>query len=141
LASRSSTAGSSASDWPAVVVAVGILVLLGAILVTATTRWTEVELKDLLGSLGPILALVTGAFVTYFFTRQATASATTAAQAATDMASKTSEAAQVQLTSQTARARALHNALTTAMAIADNATAEKMRQDPTIRAVLAPDDT
>jgi flagellin-like hook-associated protein FlgL len=147
-------APTGSSDWPAVTVALGILILLGAILVTATARWTAADLKELVGTLAPVLGVVTGAFVTYFFTRQATATATnaaqvatataaTAAQAATDTAARTTDAAQAQLKSQTEqlesqiqRARALHNALTAAFGMVDQATAEKMRQDRTIGGVL-----
>jgi hypothetical protein len=43
-----------------------------------------------------------------------------------------------QLTSEVERARSLHNALSTALAMVDADTSEKMRQDPTIKAVLAP---
>ena len=134
---------SSGSDWPAVVVAMGILVLLGAVLVTATARWNADDLKDIIGSLAPVLGVVTGAFVTYFFTRQATVTATNVAQAATDDAAKTRESTQAQLKSQderldaqTQRARALHNALTAAFGMVDQATASRMRQDRTIGGAL-----
>jgi hypothetical protein len=49
------------TDWPAVVVAVGILLLLGGVLVTATARWTAADLKDIVGTLSPVLGVVTGA--------------------------------------------------------------------------------
>jgi hypothetical protein len=130
------SAPNSGSDWGAVVVAVGILLLLAAVLVTATVRWTAADVGDLLGGLAPVLGVVTGAFVTYFFTRQATMTATSAAQAATDAAVKSMESQNQQLESQTQRARALHNALTAAFGMVDEATADKMRQDPTISAIM-----
>ena len=133
----------SGRDWPAVVVAMGILLLLGAVLVTATARWTAADVKDLVGSLGPVLGVVTGAFVTYFFTRQTAAAATNVAQTATDSAAKATEATHAQLASQAAdlesqtqRSRALHNALTAAFGLVDQKTAERMRQDQTISAAL-----
>src|SRR5688500_9093164 len=120
------SAPNQGSDWGAVVVAVGILLLLAGVLVTATARWTAGDVGDLLGSLAPVLGVVTGAFVTYFFTRQATATATSAAQTATDMAVKSTEATRAQmesqneqLESQMQRARALHNALTAAFGMVD----------------------
>jgi hypothetical protein len=139
------SAPNQGSDWGAVVAAVGILLLLAGVLVTATARWSAGEVGDLLGSLAPVLGVVTGAFVTYFFTRQATVAATSAAQTATDVAVKSTEATRAQmesqneqLESQMQRARALHNALTTAFGMVDQSTADKMRQDPTIGTVLGP---
>ncbi|WP_328524060.1 hypothetical protein [Kribbella sp. NBC_00359] len=155
------------SDWPAVVVAVGILLLLGAILVTATARWSADDVRDFVGTLSPVIGVVTGAFVTYFFTRQATAAATTSAQAATHAATQRADAAESQLKSESERfatqleseserfatklqaevdrfaserrrAATLHNALTVAMAITDPATSERMRQDPAIKAAINP---
>src|SRR5690242_4629143 len=74
------------SDWPAAVVALGILLLLGAVLVTATLRFDAAQVKDLLGTLAPVIGVVTGAFVTYFFTRQAAATASDVAEKAADVA-------------------------------------------------------
>jgi hypothetical protein len=122
------------SDWPAVVVALGILLLLGAVLVTATARWTERDMRDLLAGLAPVLGVVTGAFVTYFFTRQATATA----QSMAASASRQADSVQVRFDSQLQRTRSLHNALSTALAMVDTETAGRMRQDPTIRAALGP---
>lgn len=130
MAYRPPTATSNTgSDWPAVVVALGILVLLGAVLITATARWSAGELQDFIGTLAPVLGVVTGAFVTYFFTQQANANATTMAQTAADAAMKSTEATQAQLASQTKqleaqtqRSRALHNALTTAFGMVDEDT-------------------
>jgi hypothetical protein len=126
-----------------VVVAVGILLLLGGVLVTATARWTAADLKDVLGSLSPVLGVVTGAFVTYFFTRQAAASASGAARDAADTAAKAADTTQTQLASTTAelqsqlqRSRALHNALSVALAMVDERTAKRMREDRTIGSVL-----
>src|SRR6478672_535460 len=85
MAYRPSTSpDQTGNEWPAVVVAVGILVLLGAVLVSATIRWTASDMRDLVGTLAPVLGVVTGAFVTYFFTRQANSAAMTAANKATD---------------------------------------------------------
>lgn len=77
---RPSLNRSTGSDWPAVVVAMGIIVLLGAVLVTAAARWKASDFQDVVGSLAPVLGVVTGAFVTFFFTRQAAANASNAAR-------------------------------------------------------------
>jgi type II secretory pathway component PulF len=131
------------SEWPAVVVAVAILVLLGSVLVTATARWTAADLKDIIGSLSPVLGVITGAFVTYFFTRQAAASASGAARDAADNAAKAAETTRTQLESRTEelqtqlqRTQALHNALSVALGLADETAGQKMREDPAISAVL-----
>jgi hypothetical protein len=152
--SRSPTP-TAGSDWPAAVVAVGILLLLGAILVTATARWSAADVRDLVGTLSPVIGVVAGAFVTYFFTRQATTAATTSAQAASDTATKRAEAAEAQLTSESERLDSqrrsdaeqlraerqrsanLHNALTAAMAIPDDETTrQKLRNDHVINAAI-----
>ncbi len=140
---RAETSREIGSEWPAVVVATGILVLLGGVLITATARWTAADLKDLIGTLSPVLGVVTGAFVTYFFTRQAAASATGAARDAADNVAKAAETTRDQLTSRTEelqsqiqRTQALHNALSVALGMADETTGRKMREDPAISAVL-----
>lgn len=133
----------SSDEWPAVVVALGILFLLGAVLVTAAARWTAADLKEVLSALAPVLGVITGAFVTYFFTRRANDAATSAAASAKDTAEKAAEdarnRAQVdtdRLQVQTERARALHNALTAAMSMVDDQTSAKLRQDRVISSVL-----
>ncbi|MFI1993433.1 hypothetical protein [Actinoplanes sp. NPDC020271] len=140
---RAETSARIGSEWPAVVVAMGILVLLGGVLITATARWSAAELTDIIGTLSPVLGVVTGAFVTYFFTRQAAASATGAARDAADTAAMAAETTRDQLTSRTEewqtqlqRTQALHNALSVALGLADEATGRKMREDPAISAVL-----
>jgi uncharacterized membrane protein HdeD (DUF308 family) len=115
-----------------VVVAVGILLLLGAVLVTATARWQASDVRDIIETLAPVLGVVTGAFVTYFFTRQASVAATEAAQTATDVAARTVSDA----SAQTERSRVLHNALTTAVTMVDENTGRLMRENPTIKAAL-----
>ncbi len=80
------------------VVAVAILAIIGLVLAIAAVRYDEGDLAKVVGALGPLLGVVTGAFVTYFFNRSAVqASAATA-------------------TAATARSQDLHNALTTVVA-------------------------
>lgn len=140
---RAPVPNNAANEWPAVTVAIGILVLLGAVLVTATARWTASDVRDLVGTLAPVIGVITGAFVTYFFTRQAQAAATNAAQTATTVATQevASTRAELesrgeQLTDQAQRSRALHNALTTVVCMAPEPLAERMRNDPAVSAVL-----
>jgi ABC-type nickel/cobalt efflux system permease component RcnA len=131
------------NDWTAVVVAVAILILLGAVLVTATARWTAADVRGLVETLAPVLGVVTGAFVTYFFTRQANVAATNAAQTANDVAAREVESSHAarqsseqKLTDQQQRARELHNALSTALSMVSPADAADMRRDPVIAAAL-----
>jgi hypothetical protein len=112
----------------------GILLLLGAVLVTGTARWTERDMRDMLAGLAPVLGVVTGAFVTYFFTRQATATA----QSMAASAARQADTVQDRFDSQLERTRSLHNALSTALAMVDGDTADRMRKDPTIRAAINP---
>ncbi|WP_436534615.1 hypothetical protein [Actinoplanes sp. HUAS TT8] len=114
----------------------GILVLLGGVLITATARWTAAELKELIGTLSPVLGVVTGAFVTYFFTRQAAASASGAARDAAEVTQNQLSSRTDELQSQLQRTQALHNALSVALGMADEPTSRKMREDPAIAAVL-----
>lgn len=128
--------GETGNEWPAAVVAVGILVLLGGVLITATARWTAAELKEIIGTLSPVLGVVTGAFVTYFFTRQAAASANGAARDAAEATREQLSSRTDELQSQLQRTQALHNALSVALGLADESTGRKMREDPAIAAVL-----
>ena len=151
------------NQWPSAFVAVALLILVGAVLVTATIRWSQDDVSRIIGAFTPILGIVTGAFVTYFFTKQASASAVSAAQTATESVKQAGTSAvaaaqtaaetaksmadnasgqlgtmQSQLESNIIRSRALHNALTATLAGVNTRTAERLRQDPAVRAVLAP---
>jgi hypothetical protein len=88
-------------------VAITLLLVLGSILAIGATRYTEGDLAKLIGALGPLLGIVTGAFVTYFFTRQAVQHAQTAAgaQVATELAQSAAQDAAT-------RADGLRNAIT-----------------------------
>jgi hypothetical protein len=111
--------------------------------VAATVRWTASDLRDLIGTLAPVLGVVTGAFVTYFFTRQANSAAMSAANKATDAVAGQAESSRAEAesqrqetTDQKQRAQALHNALTTVMGRMDAAEAAQMLQDPIVSAAL-----
>lgn len=52
-------------------VALGLLGVIGVVLAIATWRYPASDLQKVIGSLGPLLGVVSGAFVTYFFTRPA----------------------------------------------------------------------
>jgi hypothetical protein len=133
------------TDWPAVVVAVALLAVIGAVLLTGTIRWSQNEVADLFTTLSPVIGVVTGAFVTYFFTRQAAASAAGSAQDSAQVALDAAQgaearlaAAQEQLAAQAHRSRQLHNALTAAMARMDPKLSKQAEEDPIIRTALWP---
>jgi ABC-type multidrug transport system fused ATPase/permease subunit len=148
--------GGYGSDWPAAVVAVAILALLGTILVTATIRWTAKDLADLLQLLLPIILLAIGAFTAFFFTRHVTASTRIAMQEATasakeamqeatasakDAVQKANDLTTRMVNDNRAGERALTEqatistmALKAALSIADGTTEDRMRQDPAIMA-------
>ena len=61
--------------WPSAVVALGILALIAAIEVAAIARYDAGDAIKIWGLLGTLVGVVTGAFVTYFFTKGAADSA------------------------------------------------------------------
>jgi len=112
-------------------VAITLLLVLGAILAIGATRYTEGDLAKLIGALGPLLGIVTGAFVTYFFTRQAVQHAQTAAgaQAANELAQSAAHDA-------TSRAHGLRNALTEIFAELPPDLARQVKAIPAVGSVL-----
>lgn len=80
---------------PSAAVAVAIIILLGAVLVTSIIRYPTVD--DALkysASLSAVIGVVTGAFVSYFFTRGATQTAQQAANTARTFAENATQAVQ-----------------------------------------------
>jgi hypothetical protein len=112
-------------------VAITLLLVLGAILAIGATRYPEGDLAKLIGTLGPLLGIVTGAFVTYFFTRQAVQHAQTAAGARA-----TTEAAQSVAQDATTRADGLRNAITEIFAELPPDLARQLRGIPAVGSVL-----
>lgn len=57
--------------WQSVIVALGILALLSGITITAIRKFSSVDdVLKVIGAFTGILGVITGSFVTYFFTRQ-----------------------------------------------------------------------
>ncbi len=58
------------AEWPSAVVALGILALITAVGITAMVKYNAEQALKIWGALSGITGVVTGAFVTYFFTRE-----------------------------------------------------------------------
>ena len=112
-------------------VAITLLLVIGAILAIGATRYPEGDLAKLIGALGPLLGIVTGAFVTYFFTRQAVHHAQTAAGAQV-----ASEVAQSAAHDATSRVHGLRNALTEIFAELPPDLARQLKGIPAVGSVL-----
>jgi len=94
------------SIWSAFV-AVAVLLVIGAIAVTAMIQYPVADAKQVLAWMAPLIAVVTGAFVGYFFTRGQVNAATQTAQTATQQAQQSQAVAQeAQAQSQHAQQRA-----------------------------------
>ena len=117
--------------WPTAVVAIVVLLLIGGIAVTAMLRWGFQQAKDVLYILSPLIGVIVGASITYFFTR------TAAAQALSALTTQTQRQAE-SLNREIARTARLHNALTAAMAHLDPSVAEELLRDQTIRSAFGP---
>ena len=60
-------------SWPSAVVACALIVMVSAIGITAIIRYSVTDALKVWTALGPVIGVITGAFVTYFFTRKAVA--------------------------------------------------------------------
>ena len=115
-----------------VVVAVVLLLLLGTILSIGAVRYDEGDLAKLVGALGPILGVISGAFVTYFFSRSAVQTSADTAQKASD----TAQQAQAATQQAQARSKTLHNALTDVFSALPDDQSNRMRQRPAVTEAL-----
>ncbi len=88
------------SGWPSAAVAIAILALIGTVTVAAIIRYPLTEALQIWQAMAAIIGLVTGAFVTFFFTRGAVETAQMQARTAMQMAAE-----------QERRADAAHQAL------------------------------
>jgi hypothetical protein len=75
------------AGWSAVV-AVAVLLVIGAIAVTAMVQYPVSEAKQVLDWMAPLIAVVTGAFVGFFFTRGQVQASNQTAQTATRQAER-----------------------------------------------------
>jgi hypothetical protein len=108
------------NDWPAAAVAIAVLTLVGAVTIAAIaySGGNMTEALKIWEPVSALLALFTGAFVTYFFTRNAVESAQLQARNATQLAAQ-----------QQFRADATHQALTKAVAMLDPAEGKRLLED------------
>lgn len=136
------------------IVAVGILALVGTIAVSAIFRYDTVD--DALkfwSALSGLIGVVTGALVTYFFTRETVQAAQQAATALQDttqqaqqqatqaqqqanQAQQQAAQAQQQAAEQTRAAQDSKDALTATFAKVDPTTAEALMAEPAVQRVL-----
>jgi hypothetical protein len=110
------------TGWPSAAVAIAILALVGAVTIAAIGRYSLAEVLQIWQAMAAIIGLVSGAFVTYFFTRSAVETAEVQARNALLMASH-----------QERRADATQQALTKAVGLVDAARLEQLMQDPVFR--------
>lgn len=121
--------------WPSALVASSIILLIGAITITAIIKYptTEDALK-IWAALAGIVGLVTGAFVTYFFTRAATQEAQDRAK----RAEKQAENAQLQAEVKRQETSITQQALTRAVGfIPPDVWEDKLKEDETIKQATA----
>ena len=124
------------------IVAVAVLLVIGAIAVVAIIRYDVTGAKEVLDWMAPLIAVVTGAFVGYFFTRGQVSIANRAADTATQQAASATQQAQA-LTAEATQAKT--EAVNMAKAVADVAGELPEREwrklkasNPTLQSVLRP---
>lgn len=84
----------TAIEWPSAIVATVLLLVIGAITVAGINKYpSTAEALEIWSSLTPLIGLITGAFVTYFFTRGAIQTAQTQARDAAQRAVELQERA------------------------------------------------
>jgi hypothetical protein len=111
------------NDWPAAAVAITILFLIGAVTVSAILRCDTLnEALQIWQAMGTIVGLVTGAFVTFFFTRGAVDNAQHQARNAMELAAL-----------QDRRADATQQALTKVAGLLPSEQWTSLQQDPVVR--------
>ena len=78
--------GDPGMNGPSAAVAIALVALVGLVTVSAIIRYDVDSALKIWGAMGPIIGLFTGAFVTYFFARQAIQSGRSRAQRAQERA-------------------------------------------------------
>lgn len=115
------------APWPSAVVAISILALIGAVTVTAIVRYpTLEEALQIWQAMAALIGLVTGAFVTYFFTRASVETAQTQARDARELATEEGH-----------RAYTTRQALTQAVGLLPPDEFEKLLRDPAYRVAMS----
>jgi hypothetical protein len=106
------------TGWPSAAVAIAILALIGAVTIAAINKYaTWNEALQLWQAMTALIGIVTGAFVTYFFTRGAVETAQDQARGAMQIASQ--------------------QALTKAAGLLDPQQFEGLLLDPSFRAAMS----
>jgi hypothetical protein len=132
------------------IVAVGILATIAGITIAAILRYSIDDALKIWGALSALVGVVTGSFVTYFFTRQVAQQANKraeesaqAAQAASRQNALTSEALQqAEATRQRVQLKAddaTHAAQTLARALEKSDLDELTARHPVVKSVINPD--
>jgi hypothetical protein len=115
------------ATWPSAAVAIAILALIGAVTVAAIFRYSSLdEALQIWQAMAALIGLVTGAFVTYFFTRGSIETAQEQARNAMRMA-----------TQEGRRADATQQALTRAVGLLPPDQFEGLRQEPEFRIAMS----
>lgn len=126
---------SNGIDWASTAVAIALLTVIGLVLRIAASRYSEGDLEKVIGSLGPLLGVVSGAFVTYFFTRPTVKAGSRAIAnyaAMADRAAKADSAAQTAQKEAAQKAELAHAATMAFDAVwakHDKTTQEQIRKD------------
>jgi hypothetical protein len=113
------------TGWPSAAVAIAILVLIGAVTIAAIQKYTLGEAMQIWQAMTALIGLVTGAFVTYFFTRSSIETAQTQAHEAMQLAQQESR-----------RADAAHAMLTKAAGLVPPPQFEALLMDPSFRVAM-----
>lgn len=111
------------AGWPSAAVAIAILAMIGAVTIAAiTSDYTLSETLQIWQAMTAIIGLVTGAFVTYFFTRSAVDTAQGQAHGAMQLAAQEAR-----------RADATQQALTKAVGLLQPEQWSALQEDPAFR--------
>jgi uncharacterized integral membrane protein len=126
--------------WAAAVVALGILVLIGAMSVTAIVKYdTPEQALEIWTAVTGLLGVVTGAVVAYFFTRGQVETARESAQNLKELAATAQEQEAGLMKAREddgQRVRENKDALTVCMSRIDPALAQDLEQDPVVARAL-----
>jgi hypothetical protein len=113
-------------EWPSALVGTALILVLGGIMVTGVAHYQSVDdALKLFGGLSALVGVVTGAFVSYFFTRGTI-------QQANQVAAQHAERADAEA----GKANAAQSALTLAVAHLTPADFKKIQMEPAVRTAL-----
>jgi len=116
-------------SWPSAIVGLGVMALVGAIAITGEVKYSVDDFIKVWTALAGLVGVITGAMVTYFFSRAAVGQA----QAVAKTAAETAETAKTETRRVTDQARRLHAAMQRAQAAAPQA----FEKDPVLQKAVA----